>query len=304
LSARSRTLAGLAIAAATAAVALAASASSATPAGSIYAAPASWLDIFAGDVWRHPQQGVGALAADGATTLYLETGNYSQPTDIVRRRLLGEWLAAAHAAGIDVVGWYLPSLAHPAVDARRALAAIRYRSGAGDTFDGFALDIEASVAPVAMRNRNLLALAATLRRAAPGGYPLGAIIPSPVGMDRHPHYWPRFPYRQLTRSFDAFLPMAYFSYYVHTAAGAYDYTRRVVELLRERAGKGVVIHLIGGVADHLGEPAVLAFAQAARDCGVDGFSLYAYPQTTREDWAALKIQSNAEGNRGACLPAH
>lgn len=285
---------------AAAAFAVAAATASAAPTGSIYAARGSWLDIFAADVWQHPQPVVASLAADGVGTLYLQTGNYSQRTDVVRPRLLGQWLAAAHAAGLAVVAWYLPSLAHPATDARRALAAIGYRSADGERFDGFALDIEASLAPVRARNRNLLELAATIRRHAPAGYPLGAIIPSPVGMDRHPHYWPAFPYRPLARAFDVFLPMAYFSYYVHTPRGAYDYTRRVVELLRSRAGGGVAIHLIGGVANHLTGPSVTAFVRAARDCGVAGVSLYAYPQTTRAEWAALAAADTRPRDAAAC----
>jgi hypothetical protein len=172
-------------------------------------------------------------------------------------------------------------------DRRRALAAIRFRSPRGDQFDGFALDIEASVVGLPLRNQRLLALAAALRRAAPEPYPLGAIIPSPVGMDRHRRYWPGFPYRQLASSVDAILPMAYFSYYAHTPQTAYDYTRRVVQLLRRRAGEGVLIHVIGGIANRINAGEAAAFAQAANDCGISGFSLYALRETSSAEWSAL-----------------
>jgi hypothetical protein len=120
-------------------------------------------------------------------------------------------------------------------------------------------------------------------------------------MDRHPRYWPGFPYAQLTTTFDALLPMAYFSYYVHTPQGAYDYTRRVVQLLRRRASPDVLIHVIGGVADRLPAPTVAAFARAVRDCAVPGFSLYAYPQTSPADWATLATAFASGGSDGgAC----
>jgi hypothetical protein len=254
---------------------------------SLFGVRGAWLDIFAGATWGKPAQVIASLRAHGVATLYLQTGNYSQRTEVVRPRILGRWLEGAHAAGIAVVAWYLPALVDPRLDARRALAAINYRSAAGDRFDGFALDIEASIEPLAHRNENLLALAAKLRSAAPSGYPLGAIIPSPVGMERHPHYWPGFPYRRLATSFDAFLPMAYFSYYVHTPSGAYSYTERVVSLLRRRTSATVLIHLIGGLANRLSAPAVAAFARAADACKVSGVSLYAYAQTSSSQWAAL-----------------
>jgi hypothetical protein len=266
----------------------------------VYGGRGSWLDIFAGSTWSRPAAVVAALRSHGVDTLYLQTGNYDQRDDIVRPRVLGEWLRAGHAAGLQVVSWYLPSFADPRTDGRRALAAIRFRSSDGDRFDGFALDIEAGlVHPVALRNRRLLALARLLRSDAPPNYPLAAIIPSPVGMDRHPHYWPGFPYRPLANVFDAFMPMAYFSYYVHTPAGAYSYTRRVVTLLRARiADPGVVIHVIGGVANRLNAATVAGFVRAADDCAVDGLSLYAFPQTSVAQWAALTAATLTPSDTG------
>jgi hypothetical protein len=259
----------------------------------VYGGVGSWLDIFAGSVWSRADAVVAAARADGVRTIYLQTSNYSQPAGIVRPAALGRFLAAAHAAGLRVVAWYLPGFASPGLDARRALAAVRFRSASGQRFDGFALDIEASiVSSVELRNARLLALARLLRRSVPAAYPLGAIIPSPVGMHRHPRYWPGFPYRGLARSFDAFLPMAYFSSHAHTRRAVYAYARDVVAEIRARTGKPhELIHVIGGIATGLSQSAMTGFVEAVSNCGAQGISLYAFPQTSRREWADLTSAS-------------
>ena len=254
----------------------------------VYGGLGSWVDIFAHSVWRRPESIVPVLREEGVSTLYVETSNYSQPVDVVRPAALSRLIDAAHADGIAVVGWYLPSLASPALDARRALAAVRFRTRTGQSFDSFALDIEASVVRgVSLRNARLLALSRLLRRSVPATYPLGAIIPSPVGMLHHPHYWPGFPYADLANLYDAMLPMAYFTHYTTSTAGAYAYARGVVTMLRADTSPDEVIHLIGGLASGAPLGAFAAFDQAAADCGVEGLSLYAFQLTTPGEWALL-----------------
>jgi hypothetical protein len=173
-----------------------------------YSGLGTWLDIFAGrSAWRHPERVVGAMARNGAKTLFLQTGNYKQSVDVVRRRAQGRFIDAAHAAGLRVVAWYLPSFANLRQDERRALAAISFESPSGGHFDGFALDIEATVVrAIPARNRRLLQLSGRLRSDVGAGYALGAITPTPIGMS--PSYWPGIPYRALARVYDVFLPMA------------------------------------------------------------------------------------------------
>jgi hypothetical protein len=257
--------------------------------GGVYGGLGTWLDIFAADsIWDNPTRFVAQAKEEHVHTLYVQTSNYSQSTAIIRPLALGAIVDAAHAAGLEVVGWYLPGLAQPRRDARRALAAIRFRTTSGQRLDGFGLDIEASIVRnVRLRNDRLLALSGLLRRSAPAGYPLGAIIPSPVGMRRHPTYWPGFPYGALAHSYDAFLPMGYFSYYAHTARATYLYTKTVIRSLRSQVGNAVPIHVIGGSSEHMQASLLAAFGQAASDCGVQGISLYAFPETSRADWTVL-----------------
>jgi hypothetical protein len=261
-------------------------------ASAVYGGLGSWLDIYAGSSWSNPSAVVARARKGSVRTLYLETSNFSRSADVMHPAQLGRFVDTAHAAGLSVVAWYLPGFADTRRDARRARAAIRFRSRSGQAFDGFALDIEASIVPrVAVRNARLLSLARLLRRASPTGYPLGAIIPSPVGMRRHPRYWPNFPYQALTRSFDAFLPMAYFSYYAHSPQSAYAYAHEVMRLLRAHIGPDELIHMIGGSAHAIPAATLAGFARAVSDCGAQGISQYAFPQTSAADWAVLATAS-------------
>jgi hypothetical protein len=271
-------------------LALAAGASASSRQQNAYAGLGTWLDIYATASWAHPERQVAAMARFGVRTLYLQTGNYGQPVGLVRPRALGRFVEAAHAAGLRVVAWYLPSFADPAQDARRALAAIRFRSAHGERFDSFALDIEAGfVKPVWLRSRRLLRLSARLRAVVGARYPLGAIIPSPVGIRRHPAYWPRFPYRQLARFYDVFLPMAYATDAgVRGSKATRAYNAADVAIIRTRTGNPKVpIHMIGGIAGSMGPRETAGFMRAVADCAPLGYSLYEFPITSRASWSAL-----------------
>lgn len=259
-------------------------------ANAVFGGVGSWIDIFATQARAHPAGVIASLRQHGVTTLYLETSNYSHPVPVVGRSIAGAFIDDAHAAGIRVVAWYLPSLVRPSADFRRALGAIRFQSATGQRFDAFALDIEASlVKNVGVRNERLLALSRSLRRSAPANYPLGAIVPSPVGMRRHPRYWPQFPFAQLATTFDSFLPMAYFTHYARTPAAAYAYAHDVIAAIRSQSARpDVPIHIIGGIADDAPVSAFDAFIRAAADCDVTGISLYAFSQTSAAEWAALR----------------
>ena len=277
---------------------LVAPASGASRHRSAYAGLGTWLDIYATASWAHPQREVVAMARDGVRTLYLQTGNYEQGVDLVRPRELGRFIDAAHAVGMRVVAWYLPSFLYPAQDTLRALAAIRFRSAEGERFDSFALDIEASlVHSVPLRSKRLLRLSARLRAAVGHRYALGAIIPSPVGMRRHPTYWPGFPYRPLTRFYNAFLPMAY-----ATDAGIRGiqatraYNAADISIIRRRTGKPhMPIHLIGGLANAMGARETAGFMRAVADCSPLGYSLYAFPVTRQATWKALERPFAGDG---------
>jgi hypothetical protein len=265
-----------------------------------YAGLGTWLDIYAGKAaWRHPERQVATMARDGARTLYLQSGNYRQSVDVMRRPALGRFIDAAHAAGLRVVAWYLPSFANPRQDERRALAAIRFQSANGERFDAFALDIEATVVRERpLRNRRLVQLSARIRSAVGPDYALGAITPSPVGMA--PSYWPDIPYRTLARFYDVFLPMAYSTLRgVRGSKATLGYLSTTVAAIRTRAGNpNIPIHLIGGLSGGMGATETAGFMRAVANCAPLGYSLYAFPRTRRAAWTALTapLRAHAAGD--------
>jgi hypothetical protein len=286
----------LALAAALFALLLApsAGASAAKPDLSAYAGLGTWIDILVKRPWRNPERQVAAMARDGAKTLYLETGNYKQKVDVVRPQAQGRFIDAAHAAGLRVVAWYLPSFANPRRDERRAMAAIDFRSSTGERFDAFALDIEATVVRgLRLRDRRLLQLSARLRADVGPGYALGAIIPSPIGMS--PYYWPGIPYRSLARYYDVFLPMAYFTDAgVRGSSATLAYLAATVAAIRDGSGKPrIPVHLVGGLTWMMGAQQTAGFMRAVGECAPLGYSLYSFPTTGQAAWKALTAPPRA-----------
>jgi hypothetical protein len=260
---------------------------------SSYGGLATWIDIYSPQAWSNPGGTISAIASRGARTVFLETGNYRQDVDLVRPAGLGRLIEAAHAAGLQVVAWYLPSFVKPARDLRRARAAIEFRTPAGERFDSFALDIESSAVKLpSRRTARLLALSHDLRAATGKDYPLGAIIPSPRGLELRPKYWPGFPFKRLAKLYDVFVPMAYYTYHVHGEQAVHDDVARSIALLREQTGRpDVPIHVIGGLADASGKADVRGFLRAVADCGPLGYSLYDYHATTPFAWKLLSAPS-------------
>jgi hypothetical protein len=249
----------------------------------------AWVDIF--DSWSHPVAIVDSMAAHGVRTLYIETANWHSATALTNPSALAQFITAAHARGMRVVAWYLPQFKSVSIDRARSLAAVRFTTPGGQKFDSFALDIEdSSVARAATRTANLLALSQQLRAAVGRRYPLGAIIPSPVGMTIHAAYWPNFPYRQLAAIYDVLLPMGYYTYHGQGPAHAYEETCENISIIRAQTGKpGIPIHVIGGSAGNTSPAEVQAFTRAVRERGVIGASLYDYATTSVSFWQYLRL---------------
>ena len=66
---------------------------------------------------------------------------------------------------------------------------------------------------VSARNAALEKLSSQIRSLVGADYPLGAIIPSPVGLSHKGSYWGNFPYQMLAEKYDVFVPMSYYTYH-------------------------------------------------------------------------------------------
>lgn len=258
-----------------------------------FAGLGTWVDIYDSGVWANPERAVANMDRRGVATLLLQTSSneYTTPP-VFRPDRTTRFIEAAHDRGICVVAWYLAPMVNVARELKRAKAALKFRTPAGHGFDGFGLDIETSVdsPKVPRRNTNLLALSRAIRRAAGPGYPLGAITPSPFGLNLRPTAWPKFPYVPLAAIYDVFVPMAYYTYHQTTAAGTYRETLDNLEILRAATGDPALpIHLAGGLSSQSSAAETRAFRRAIdTDGGVMGVSLYDYAITGAEDWTALR----------------
>ena len=261
---------------------------------SAYTGLATWVDLYDPHVLKRPETSVAAMAENGVRTLFFETSNYQMRRDIVRPDRVARFVEAAHAEGMQVVAWYLPSLTDVNRDLRRSLAAVKFTTPDGEQFDSFALDIEATlVRSPAKRNERLLTLTRRLRAAVPQELALGAIVPSPRGMQLRPWYWPRFPFAQLARSYDVFLPMGYFTYRPHYRGGSAAYTLSNIRSLRAGTGDPALpVHVIGGIADAVTPGQLRGFLQAARAGAAIGSSLYDFALTTPRQWRQLQASND------------
>jgi hypothetical protein len=262
--------------------------SGARPSVLAYRGLGTWVDIYDGALWNDPSAAVQTMQADGIRTIYLQSSNFSH-ADIEFPTRFGEFIDAAHVAGMRVVAWYLPSLAHLKVDFRKSMAAIAYRSTAGSGVDSFALDIESRVVTdPTVRTARLLTLSQRIRDAVGPGYPLGAITPNAVSLAKPTSFWPDFPYASLTQYYDVFLPMCYSGAVAAGGQAVHDYAANCARLVRAGTGNPTArIHQIGGVADNYDASEIEGFVQAVMEYGLMGGSLYDF--MTTEDPAAWDL---------------
>jgi len=244
----------------------------------------TWIDIYDARPYDHPIEAIRKMERKGVRTLFLETSNYHWPTAVHRPNAASRLIEGAHRKGIRVVAWYLPSFASLEKDFRRAKAAISFRTTNGDRFDSFALDIEATVVEdTERRNRRMERLSRQIRDAVGPDYAMGAIVPEAKAL-----YWPNFPYRTVMRYFDAFLPMAYFTFRTQGADGVHRFISSNVRAIRDETGdRDIPIHVIGGIAEDASARETEAFVRAAIDRKAIGGSLYDFPTTRRKQWSSL-----------------
>jgi hypothetical protein len=250
----------------------------------------TWIDIYESSSWSHPKRTVKAMHAHDVRTLYLQTSNYTRSRAIMYRYATMRFINQAHRYGIKVVAWYLPGLKQPDLEFQRIMAAVNLRTKSGESFDAFALDIESpAVQPPSERTRRLLAVSSRVRAEVGQNYRLGAIIPSPRGMQKHPGYWPDFPYTQLESLYNVFLPMTYFTWRVSGESAAKKYSTMCINIIRrETNNPKVPIHIIGGISNQATIPETKGFVSAVVEDHAWGASYYAFAGTSGGQWRVLR----------------
>jgi hypothetical protein len=249
----------------------------------------TWVDIYDGGLYAAPERTASRMAARGVETVWIETANYHASADVVNPPRLGRLVDALHAHGVRVVAWYLPGHVQPALDNRRARAMLDFRTPTGQAFDGVALDIEATrLRNAGLRSRRAVALARSLRQLAPE-LPFAIVPFNPRGLERHPRTWPAFPWAELAATADAFAPMVYTGGSMRGFDATYGYVTRALRLLRTATGNAdVPVHVVGGVADRMGNEELAGFAAAVTDDGgTVGVSLYDWATTRPAAWRVL-----------------
>ena len=225
---------------------------------SVFGGLGTWVDIYDGAVYAAPERTAQRISARGVRTVWVETANFRASADVVNRAALGRFVEALHARGVGAVAWYLPGHVNPALDVRRALAMLSFRTASGQPFDAVALDIESTkLRNVGLRSRRAVALAQRLKQEA-GETPVAIVPFNPRGLERRPATWPR-------------------------------YVTRALRLLRAHTGNpDVPIHVAGGVADRLGTEELAGFVAAVEDDGgTIGVSLYDWATTPARAWPVL-----------------
>jgi len=257
-----------------------------------------WVDIYDAQAWADPAAAVADMDARGVRTLFLQTSNSDRPGSFVFPEATAAFVDAAHDVGVLVVAWYLPGLRDLATDRRRVADAIAFRTARGDAFDGFGLDIESEVVrDPSRRTERLVRLSSEIRDLAGPRYPLGAIVPSPVRLRDDLAYWPGFPWHELALTYDAILPMTYFTFRANGPAETAAYVAGCIDVIRSGVGSdAVAIDVIGGLAADATEPETLAFVRILRASAVTGGGWYSWPDTTDAQWAALaRLNAPAAG---------
>ncbi|MBV8162047.1 MAG: hypothetical protein JO265_14085 [Acidimicrobiia bacterium] len=251
----------------------------------------TWADVFDWtDQWTNGNPAVGPADADrmaslGVQTLYIQAARYDGPNGVAEPDRLNAIIRRAHAHGIRVVVWYLPTLTDVNADLSRLLAI------AGLGVEGVSVDIESrDVSDPAERSRRLVELSDRLRAALPGRT-LGAIVFPPTGMEViNPSYWPGFPWAGIAHDYDVWLPMAYWTGR-SSDSGWHDGYRYVADNVQRTRNDlhnpAALVHPIGGIGDQATTSEVADMVRAVAATASIGGSLYDYRTTTPDMWSAM-----------------
>ncbi|MBI4730089.1 MAG: hypothetical protein HY775_11455 [Acidobacteria bacterium] len=245
----------------------------------------------------------------GVRTLYVQTVTYCDPeprfscrpdpddrtTRYRHSSRLRRWVTEAHAKGMRVVGWYLPTYNSPQYRDRevfRIAAIAQFERTSGQGFDGLAIDIEhCGTASAKDCMAGVSWQMGQVRRRVGPGFPIGAITLPQKDIDVSRPEWGGLSWRDIGKYADAVLPMSYWTPRRERCKSdssfcAGPFTAYNVREARRRTGRPV--HVIGGLGEDATAAEVRAFVSAAKDEGAIGCGLYDYATTKLEHWQPLR----------------
>lgn len=243
-----------------------------------------WTRTYTGGQPRLGPESVDAMARLGVQVLEIQAGSARAPSDVLEPALLQQWIDRAHANGIRVVAWYLPTLVDVGGDAHRLAELAKL------PVEGLGIDIESEdVGDPGVRSQRLVQLSQFLR--ANVHLPLQAIVMPPVVLDAiNPAFWPGFPWGALAPLYDVWTPMSYWTDRL-TRSGyrdAYRYAHDNVEWLRRDLGRPLaLVTIAGGEGDRSSLADVSGMLRAAADTAAAGGGMYDFRTTAPAAWSIL-----------------
>jgi hypothetical protein len=256
-----------------------------------YTGLSAWVDVYD---WTRELGGpkpsvtvddVDAMAAAGVQTLYIQTAHTRSVTPgVMEPERLGRLIQRAHNNRLHVVAWYLPTLEDVDADL------LRLTESADLDVGGLAVDIESTaVLDAAERNRRLLDLSTRLRAAIGSDKAMAAITPSAVHVQVvNPSYWPAFPWAALADTYDALLPMSYWTIRTGDLRNGEAYTGANLERVRASAQDAdIPIIPVGGLAEDARLDDLAGMVAAIDAHASPGGGLYDWATSTPEQWATL-----------------
>lgn len=258
----------------------------------------TWVDVF-DYAALDPEDAVADMDARGVRTLYLSTARFTDTGDFHDRAEAGAWLDAAHAAGIRVVGWYLPAYGDMSRDIRRTVAIARFTSPGGQRFDAVGVDIERldEVSRTQFNTRLVEHLTKVRTRTDPM---IAAIVPPPFATTPGTN-WDGLPWAAIGSRSEVIVPMTLWSFRDNcpgpdvcpfSAAQVYRWVLDQVQQTRQLTDRPVSVE--GGVDDPGTENTpvtrkrVARFVDAVIDGGAIGGSHYDYRTTAPRLWSVLE----------------
>jgi hypothetical protein len=255
----------------------------------------TWVDVF-DYATLDPATAVADMRARNVETLYLSTARFNGTTDFFDAVEAGQWLDAAHANGLKVVGWYLPAYGNMTRDVNRTVAISTFVSPGGQRFDAVGVDIE-RLDEVTLAQFNTLLVTHLAQVRARTDAMIAAIPPSPFAT-KPGNRWAGFPWAGMAAQSDVVVPMILWSFRSNadgtpfTATQVHDYVFFQTQEVQQLTG-GRPVSVEGGVDDPGTEATpvtpdrVRAFVSATINAGAIGRSHYDYATTAPVLWPIL-----------------